>query len=87
MRLFKMLKYTHIDKRVDEDRLTHIEMFVPGVNSGAYDRALVINMRGIAEVETRFKTKKHRVYLSVKLPPSMIEALRDECDQILKLVK
>jgi len=91
MRLFKTLKYKHVDKYWNEDVPTDVEMYVPGVNSGVYDRALVITMRGTNDMKLfknfLFRTRRRRVHLSITLPSNMVEALRDECNQILELVK
>ena len=91
MRLFKILKYTYVDARWNEDVPTDIEMYVPGVNSGAYDKELVISMRGTNDIKMFRglfrKTRRRRVHLSVTLPTFMVKQLRDECDQIIKLIK
>ncbi|KKL69115.1 hypothetical protein LCGC14_2118200 [marine sediment metagenome] len=85
MKLFKILKYTHINKNWNENVPIDIEMYVPGVNSGAYDKALVIVMKGTVSVKRFFKIKKQKVYLHVTLPAFMVEKLRNECNQILEL--
>ena len=90
MRLFKVLKYKHVDKRWNEDVPTDIEMYVPGVNSGAYDPELVVSLRGTNDVKLFRgigRTRRRRVHLSVTLPTSMVKQLRDECNQILNLIK
>ena len=91
MRLFKMLKYKHVDARWNEDVPTDVSMYVPGINSGVYDRALVISMRGSNDMKLfknfLFRTRRRKVQLSVTLPADMVERLRDECNQILELVK
>ena len=90
MRLFKTLTYKHVDKRWNEDVPTDIEMYVPGVNSGAYDPELVVVLRGINDVKLfriLGRTIRRRVQLRVTLPTFMVKQLRDECDQILKLIK
>lgn len=90
-RLFKTLKYTEIDRSFAQDKVTDIEMYVPGVNSGAYDKALHVVIRGRANFEKkrwrrRPKWIKQRVGLSITLPPEEIKKLRDECNQILELL-
>lgn len=62
-----------------------LQMFVPGINSGAYDKALHIQIRITEKVEKWFKTKEQRIYSDITLTRKQVEELRDECNKILEL--
>lgn len=80
MERFKELNYEGLS-RYNKDKKTKISMFVPGVNSGMYDKALCINV--VLEEPGFFKIK--RTFGELKLYKKQIEELRDECNKILSL--
>ena len=60
-------------------------MFIPGINSGAYDKTLHIQVRINEKVKGLFKTKEQRIYSEITLTRKQVEELRDECNKILEL--
>lgn len=62
-----------------------LQMFVPGINSGAYDKALHIQVRISEKRKKWFRIKEQRTYSDITLTRKQVEELRDECNKILEL--
>ena len=83
MKTFKILKYVDFGHKGRKFRL---EMYVPGVNSGAYDRALHIVAQIVEYKHTWWgKVKEIKSYANMTLTAAAVEEIRDECNKILEL--
>lgn len=68
-------------------QILQMKMFVPGINSGAYDKSLHIEIRIIETIQKMFKKEERRVFSELTLTKEQVEQLRDECNKILELQK
>ena len=68
-----------------KEQIIELQMYVPGINSGAYTKALHIEVKITKKVKNWFKTKKQRIYSDITLTRKQVEELRDECNKILEL--
>ena len=82
MAIFKELNFV---KQNNSKKTTKLQMFIPGINSGAYDKALHIRIWITEEKQKLFKKKKSVTYSTVTLSRKGVEMLRDECNKILEL--
>lgn len=79
MTRFKTLEYSKQQKYKNID--VQLRMFVPGVNSGVYDKALHIEV--FTTKQNLFSFKKQ--FAAITLNKKQVEELRDECNKILAL--
>ncbi len=76
---FKILEYMNFRKY--RQQTVKISMFIPGVNSGVYTKALHIAVK----IKDKRFFKDKISYTEITLDPKQVEELRDECNKILSL--
>ena len=81
LKFFGYSNYTNSASRPYE-RKTEVSMFVPGINSGMYDKALAIHV--VIKRRTIFGLKKVS-FGEVVLFPAEVKQLKEECEKILSL--
>ena len=83
MKRFKTLTYSDFGFK---GRKFKLQLYVPGINSGAYDKALAITAR-ITDYKTTWwgRLKEIKSHAHMTLNAAAVEQLRDECNKILDL--
>lgn len=77
---FKQLQFSSPDK-FNVNRLTKVEAFIPGVNSGMYQKQMCLKV----SIKEKGVFRVNQLHGEVVLNVSEITELRDECNKILAL--
>ena len=80
------IKFNMLDfNSTDRNKTIRLKMYVPGINSGAYDKTLHIQAWITEKIKGIFTSNERKSYSDITLSRDNVKKLRNECSKILNL--